>query len=536
MKNKILFTLMTATIMLSVFAGLNLVKAPDYGYMALNPTEKIYDPAYGTQGDFFQWEVNISTSVSVSAWEAYLYWDPSVLRSSPDFPVVWGTFMSGAPVQGYARRIGENAIQFGQYFTTQHTVTGTGTLAWLNMTFLLPGATTVNFLYATVWDDNLNEYTLSFYNGRIKSNRPHPTFTWSTADGRNPLPQHTIYDGGDSITWSDTVTFNASGSFDVSNLVWSGSAWVPGAGYPDIVKYRWEFGDGAFDEGADKITTTHVYSGYNKDGWLVNLTVWDSEGDYWSTTWRYGGPDPANTVPMWRDVAIVDIWPSLPPYDVYDEDGTDWYSYWLFDTTDYWIPNLNDPYWNYHLPPSYCDDMGVPENITVKQAWEDYGLPPLYILVTACNYGSVNEKVTVKLYAAHIDVKVKRQAGAWVRVTAQDVYLIDTFTKTLNAGSGSSWSLMTLWMPPKDGFYVLFATIEPANNAVMADQDPSNNYYVMPALFSTTAAWNSTARTLVKEQSFARYVVDIDGSGKIDGTDFSVLANKAIFGKFWYTP
>jgi len=527
MKSKILFTILAATIMLSLFAGLNNTQAQEYGTMALNPVEKVFDPEYGTQGDFFLWELNISTTVDVSAWEAYLWWDPAVLRISVEKPVVWGTFMSDASVEGVAQPVGAGAIRLGQYFTEEHTVTGSGVLAYLNFTFVLPGATTVKFAYALVFDNDLNSYELTGVDGRIKSNRPHPAFTWSTADGRNPLPRHTIRDGGDAIVHYDEVIFDASASFDVSNLVWDGTAWVPDDDYPDIVYYRWEFGDGDVEEGEDLVTVTHVYPGYNKDGWLVNLTVWDSEGDYWSTTWRYGGPDPSNVVPMWRDVAIVDIWPSLPPYYLWDEEGEDWYQWWWFDSVDYWIPNINDAYWDYSLPDSFCDDFGLPYGTTVRE----FGAP-LWILVTACNYGSVDERVTIKLYAAYAKEKV--DTPKWVIRTEQDVYLIDTFTVTLRAGKGSGWSLITLWMPPKDGFYVFFATIEPAKGAVVEDQDPTNNYFVMPSLFSTIARWDKTNLELITAEPYARYLVDLTGDGKVTPKEFTILS--LVYGKEWTKP
>ena len=533
MKNKILFAVMAATVLLSIFSGLKFASAFTEG-MALNPTEKIVDPPYGSQGWFFLWELNISTSTQVNAWEAVLYWDPAVLRISLETPVVFGDFMSGASVENYSERIGEGSIRLGQYFTESYTVTGSGTLAYLNFTFRIPGATEVKFLEAVVWDDDLNPTDLlpGSADGRIKSNRPHPEFTWSTADGLNPLPNHTIFDGGDEIQHYDVVTFNASASYDVSNLVWDGSAWVPDGGYPDIVYYRWEFGDGEVAEGAGLVTVTHVYQGYNYEGWLVNLTVWDSENDYWSTTWRYGGPDPANTVPMWRDVAVVDIWISCPPYEYWQEYGLDWWVWWWLDTQDYWIPNLNDPYWDYPLPPSYCSDFGLPENTTVR----DFGAY-LWIVLTANNYGSVAEKVTVKLYAVYMKQKVDIGAGgAWVPEMDEDVELIDEWTITMNAESGSGWSLLTLWTPPQDGFYVLFATIESAYGSVMEDQDPSNNYFMMPETFTTTAAWDFTSLSLVKEQSFTRYLVDFTGDGVVNPREFAILGNRFIFGKRWTQP
>lgn len=531
MKSKILFVVMAATVLLSIFSGLKPVGAVTEG-MALNPTEMVVDPPCGTQGWFFLWELNISTSSSVSAWEAMLYWDPAVLRVSLETPAVFGNFMTGAPVENYTQRIGEVSLRLGQAFTQNYTVSGSGILVYLNFTFVIPAATEVEFLEAVVWDNSLNPTDLlpGSVSGRIKSNRPHPVFTWSTADGRNPLPNSTIWNGGDKIVYYDVVTFDASGSYDVSNQIWNGTHWVPGTGFPDIVNYRWEFGDGEFAEGSNLVTVTHIYQDYSFEGYLVNLTVWDSENDAWSTTWRYGGPDPANTVPMWRDVAVVDIWSSLPPYYMWDELGVDWWAWWWFDTTDYWIPNLKDPYWNYTLPDTFCDYFGLPYGATLK----DFRAP-LWILVTACNYGSVDERVTIKLYAARLDVK--GDIGApWLVKWKGDIYLIDEWKKTLKAGKGSGWSLLTFWMPPKDGFYIFFATIEPASDAVVEDQDPSNNIFVMPSLFTTTAAWDSTALKLVKEQSYMRYLVDFTGDGRVTAKDFAILGSGVIYGKWWHLP
>ena len=545
MKEKILFGVITAILVFSMFAGLKLATSQVANSMALNPEELIVDPPpYGAEGWFFLYPINISTTYNVYAWEAILLWNPDVLRLSLETPVVWGNFMTGAPVHNEVKRLGESGVQLSQNFETDYNVTGEGVLVSLNFTFVLPGATAVEFLESIILDPDLTAIELTAFDGRVKSNLPRPLFTWSTADGRNPLPQHSIYDGGDTIVHGDVVTFNASLSYDVCNLYWDGIAYVPDANYPDIVYYRWEFGDGTFEEGADKAVVTHTYTSYKKEGWLVNLTVWDSEGEYWSSTWRYGGPASGNTVPMWRDVAVVDIWPSLPPYEMWDEYGEDWYAWWWFDTTDYWIPYVEDPYWDYHLPDSYCDDFGLPHGTTVRQAYYDYdGSAGLWILVTAANYGSVSEKVTINLYAIRMSQKLgftPNPVGEpfWNPKLEQEVIKIASWTKTIDAGKGTGWGCLAIWLPPKNGFYTFFATVESASNSVTDDKDKTNNYFLMPATFTNIAKWRSSDLTLQKEGTYARYIMDVTGDNLVGSTEFAILGNKYIYNKRWnvYTP
>jgi hypothetical protein len=232
-------------------------------------------------------------------------------------------------------------------------------------------------LNAKVWDNDLVKTDLTGIDGRVKSDVPHPQFWWWTSDvagvnkagnmtfhGTGPLPDHEVSDGGRMLPYATTVYFTGNFSYDVSNMVWNGTAYVLNAS-DSITKYRWEYGDGEVDEYfGDNLTdlTDHVYADYNQAGYLVNLTVWGGGGasDCWSSTWRFTGPSPDDTVPMWRDVGVVDIWPSLIPYQNWDELGDDWYSYWWYDSSDFYMPHTKDPYWNYNMTDLYCYYYDLP--------------------------------------------------------------------------------------------------------------------------------------------------------------------------------
>jgi len=526
---KAAFVLLTAIMLASMFVAVKQAKAISNG-MCMNPVQKVVDPPMDGSDLTFTWDLNISTGTAVSAWEATLLWDPSVLAC---LGYTYGTFMTPGTAVGNATPIlpQTKVITLGQYYSVQgYTSTGDGVLATIKFTFILPGVTTLYIIEAKIWDDSLNEYNLlpptgDTLNGELSSNRPHPSFTWKTADGINPCPNSTSYDQGRSYPIVTPVTFNGSLSYDVGNVHWSGSAWVKDGGYPDTVAFRWEYGDGYYDYytgGNYSTTTTHAYASYNKAGWLVNMTVWDSEGEWWSTTWRYGGPDPANTVPMWRDIAIVDLWPSLPPYELWDEEGIDWGEYWSFDSVNFWVPNTNDPYWNYKVDfPSY----GYPPNTTVKNA--TLVAPPgegLYVLVTANNFGSTPEKVRVTLYAIYLRPSLKIAPPPPKAMFATSVEKIGQWSNTLQPGTGTGWNDYTVWIPSKNGTYLLFATIEAAQDTEVHDCDLTNNYMLLSTPICSEAVWDKATLTLKTDSIFTQYLCDITGNGKVGPEDFSLLS------------
>lgn len=545
---KLLFAAIMAAIMFSsVFVGLKSlnVNATITNGMAMNPTVKVVNPPEGGSDLTFLYPINITTTVAnVSAWEAKLHWDPAVLRP---ITVVWGTFMTGGvTTNSITMSSGGDWILLGQNFNTQvFGITGSGTLATINFTFVLPGATFVAFTEAKVYDDALTAYDLlaGSVDGRVTSTMPHPSFTWVSADGPtyNPLPSKTIYDGG-RTTYNQGVAVNfTSTSYDVTNMVWNGTAFnlVGGA---NIVALLWQYADGKSDYysvagGNYSTKAQHMYAAYNQAGWVVNLTAWNGAGGYWSSTWRYQGPDPANTVPMWRDVAIVDIWPSLIPFDEWaNGTGSSWYSPWWFDTSDFVIPNTASPYWNYQMPDDWCDSYGIAHGTTVKQAYALVGPqmgdegPGLMVLVTGNNFGDVPEKVLINLYAIGTALKTAGSPPLFSPVYIDTVEQIGTWTKTLSPHLGTGLSgCFTNWMPSKNATYYLFATIDIQDGAAGQDQDRSNNYFLMGTPITNIANWNFTSGSMEPlGYTNNAYLCDLNSptygsDGKVTGADLNFL-------------
>jgi hypothetical protein len=511
MKQKILFGALAVIIFGSLFVGLKLATALNAESMWLDPEFKTINPT-PTQMTFL-YDLRINTTYAITAWEAKLLFDPAVIRA---LDVVWGGYMTPpGDVSNVVQIPGTGeSIRLGQTYTSALTSTGEGLLAQINFTFVLPGATEIQFLEAKVWDDALTEYDIvgSSVSGKLNSDMPHPLFAWSCADGRNPLPNHTISEGGDTIEHYDVVTFNASGSYDVQNMPWNGTAFDPDGGYPDIVYYIWDFGDGTGVEGAHPAfeAVTHVYQDYNFDGYLVNLTVRDSEAHEWSTTWRFGGPHDDNTVPMWRDVAVVDFWPSLMPFEVWDNGtGADWWAWWWYDTVDYTIPRTDSYYWNYEAdnllgPGSYARDIGID------------------ILMTFANYGSVPELCKMTLYAIYFQEDLDFAPGPVYTINKDtQLIMIRQITATIGPGAGTGWmwALEAWFMPPSNGYYVLFATVE-YEGCMTDDQDPSNNYMAAPNVLDTVYTFD----TMDGPTTYAKYRADLDGDGRVGPSDFAIFA------------
>ena len=532
MEKRAFGSLMAATMLLSVLAGINLVSSNVVNGMAFDPVETIVDPPMDGSDLTFSWNLTINTTILVSSWEALLWWDRTVLRC---LGIEFGSFMTGASV-GEAIRYGQfgESVRFGQYFTAQQSVTGEGVLATMNFTFVKPGVTVVQFFESTVWDDDLDEYNLlppfgGTLDGRVRSNRPRADFYWTTDDGMNPLPAQTITYAGRSLSSGTPVHFDADPSYDVGNLYWDGNQWVDDPEYPDIVKYQWEYGDETIDTylgGNLTYRSDHTYADYNQDGWLVKLTVWDSEGEYWSSTWCYGGPDETDVVPMWRDVGIADIWPSLPPYQNWDEYGDDWWVWWWLDTVDYWLPHTNDAFWDYHVD---TPSMGYPTGTTVRNAWDSWRSEGLYIAVNAYNYGSVPEDVTIKLYAQYIELDLSISLPPPRAMPDCSIELVRTWQRTIGANARTGFSCWTTWLPSENGTYLLFATIEAQENAAIYDCSLSNNYFLLPRPICNEAVWYHGNQTLLTDSIFTQYMCDVDGNGKVGAEDFALLSHN--FGK-----
>jgi len=448
--NKKLFTIFALVVLLGSVAATLPVTLGQGSYL----NASLSGPAWVDPPTSFNVTVDIDTDYDLEAWEAVIWYDPGVLT-------VTNVYFAGylpAPTSDFWTTM-HGAVRLGQSVQTQTYGTGAGDLAYVEFTYITPAPTSITLalLYGITTDLTIQYAANTPLQVTVNTHYPHPEFYWYTEDGINPVPNETISEAGRLIPFNTKVIFNASASYDCDG----GS----------IVQYIWDFGDGNGTVETDPITE-HYYADYNMDGYLVNLTVIDDSGLAWSTTYRYGGPAASDTVPMWRDVAVVDIWPSL-----------DW-----FDSV------------HYQAPPG----------------------TEFQIVVTACNYGSVPETTIIKLYAVKIEAKIDftTPGPIWKKVKPGDLYLIDTFVYDFDPESGSGFSLITLWTPPEPGLYLLFATIELSGNP-FADQNWDNNYVQCPTVVDT----------LTDPATFAAYVVDLDGDGSVGTRDLYIFGQ--MYGKGW---
>lgn len=636
MKKQISVAIAIAVLMLSSFAALKLAYAQTPTIALEEPD--IVDPPYGSPGYFFDVNITINTDgAGLAGWEAVVYWDPSVMTR---FSVTFYSTM-GEPLDSYIKgSMGGESIRLGQLKTDGNVWVGAGKVATIQMILLYPGASRIFIFDSTLLGAGLVPITHNRVHSTVKSNRPAPSFYWyaTEPDGTTPasaLPEHYLKDNCQDIQVYKIIWFDASASYDVSNLIFDGEEWVPGPGYPDIVEYMWDFGDGytsndirlyhgmyprgvevragdpdvgrpmvhflpnekhdetvavngaydgtgmgpgpawegvyddvdasgnvtagdirkipssmflglpasvpvepvdddvglklvAFDfyekhtegwwsepgvpeffEGtyvndkfddwehiykemqfykdpdfcsvtAGKALIGHVFQAYNQNGFEVILRVYDSEGDYWQTNWRYGGSKAGNCVKFWRDVRVVSIWPSV-----------DWW-----DNTEY--------------QPDFGEEM--------------------QILVTATNMGTVHERVKVCLYAIYTAEKIDYSGSVllgtfqWIKEKYFGGWLLKTWYTNIAAGGGTGFGLWTTWTPPKAGFYVFLVTVEIVD-AISHDQDPSNNYFFLETVVDN----------LGTPAEYVQFLCDLDGNGVINNLrDYYIYARNA--GQTTYTP
>jgi hypothetical protein len=690
MKNKISAIILIAALSLGMFAVWNFAYGADARIELREP--HVVNPDYGTTGYKFDVEVWLMDVVGVAGWETKIYWDPSVLQL---FKVTFGPFFGGNTNNYTKGSMGGEYVLVGQLKSDGTTVTGTGNVANLTLIFKYPGATHIWIFESHLLNGNLEEIPHTLGDSTVKTDHPAALFTWwvTEPDGETPasaLPDHYLKDDCQTIQVYKIVWFNGSASYDVCNLMWNGTAWVPDQDYPDIKEYMWWFGDGyqsndlrlyhgvlprgnvlgvrfgdpdinrpliaftadekhdetvavnklydgtgvgpmpawegvyndtdasgnvtlgdyrytpasidwmahpayacayvmppdidigrklvAFksnekhtegimsEPGASEVVVQqyingkydnwepiyrdmqhfkdlgwnhvsigseiidHVFPGYNIDGWEVVLRVYDSEHDYWQSNWRYGGSAPENTVPMWRDVAVVDIWPSIPPYD-----DIDWYDYWFFDTTDYEIPPPSDPFWDSPLRADVIADFGLSPGATAR----DIGV---WILVSAANYGSVHDWGKVSLYAikteyeyTKVDYTGSGVTFQWLKRStpyrsATSVEYLGSQTTKIAKMAGAGWYYIFFWMPKTPAFYQFFATIDIVD-AVSQDQNLNNNYVLLGTIVQacdTIILGQATA-------NYARFICDVNGNGKVgDLRDYYIIMRN--WGLTWTPP
>lgn len=244
------------------------------------------------------------------------------------------------------------------------TVYGPGFLAAVTFKVKYSGVSPITLFETKMWDIELNLIEHTVTNGEFYTTKPYVTFTVTPS---NPLP-------------GETTTFDSAGTFDPDEVT-GPYAWT----------YTWNFGDGTAP--ATGAVVTHIFASYRYEAYQVTLTVTDDDGETWSAT---------KPVRIWRDVAIVDIWPSID-----------------------WFDNVATEY--YHGEPNY------------------YDAPMQYmdVLVTVVNYGSQPQTIFVYLYA-DLDTSVigDELQIHWFGVAGSSY---DHMTWNLAPGRGTGWYGDFMW-------------------------------------------------------------------------------------------
>jgi len=246
-----------------------------------SPQTRVYvTPATGTANPLltFTLDINVEDVTNLNAWEVKLKWSVSVLEFPPT--VTEGPFLKsvGKTHLSVTTIMMLESIQIGVTLLEKAGASGSGTLATIVFNVLEAGNCTLDLYDTKLLDINGNPITHTSEDGYFYTKKPFASFTWSPTA---PLPE-------------ETVTFNASASYD------------PDGGA--IVGYAWDFGDGATGTG---MVVEHAYTDYRKDPYVVKLTVTDDEGDTWSHSEKLG---------IYRDVIVADIWPTDgPPTEAWEE-------------------------------------------------------------------------------------------------------------------------------------------------------------------------------------------------------------------------
>lgn len=275
----------------------------------------------GKIGTIYTIDIVVQDAVKLGSWEFKLYYNAEVLKVPPE-EVIEGPFLrsKGDTYFTWTYSTYYKYVMVSCTLTEAASASGSGTLATIKLLILgkPPGFTDLKLEDTILVDINGNPIVHTAEDGYFYLKDPVALFTWTPA---NPIV-------------GQSVVFDASGSFSPTGR--------------QIYDYLWDFGDGSpIKQTFGLPKTTHVYSAYRYDPYIVTLTVVDEDG-------RTGSA--SQPLLIWRDVVASDIWIS----DDYAEG-----SYAVID-------------------PTY-----------VRTEYPPY--PPFWIVLTATNLGTVTEKFNVKL-------------------------------------------------------------------------------------------------------------------------------------------
>ena len=343
---KLLLATLSALLLISAVGSIMPVSSEPQPRIYLDPATIVANP-----GETFTVEIKVEDVTNLNAWEIKLKWDVNVLEFPPE--VEEGDFLSnvGSTQLQVTTTMMFQTIQIGVSLLEEAGASGSGTLAILTFKVLDSGNCTLDLYDTKLFDIGGYSIDHTTDDGYFYSSTPVATFTIEPAVWHaTPINQY----------WGDvgTQTFNASACYD------------PDGG--TIVSYEWDFGDGTTGEG---MVVSHTYTEYRSEPYIVTLTVTDDDGESWSHS---------EELKIYRDIAIVDIWPT---------------------DTIYWEEVITEA------------RVGFVFNI----------------IVTATNLGTVDETLNVTLYAD----KDTTTIGDEINLGAIEV--------TVPAGQGSGWALIWVW-------------------------------------------------------------------------------------------
>jgi hypothetical protein len=407
---------MAGMLLVSLAATIGTSHASPDPVISISPSKKLANPPSAASV-----QVRIATAPpGVAGWEIKLKWDVTITEWPPE--VSPGNFLSNGgtiPVSDVAiyTDYGAGFIQLTQAVTKNLTTPLTsGALANIVFTMKKTGITTLHLYDTKVWtvDFTTGQVTLlphTTVDGLLFTTYPVASFDiwpkryvfesesldyqswryWWEIESNTPLTQTTdnyvtggmtsrikkVYVPGDV---NKTLTFDATASFDPDNLVPGLPGYDPIPGH--IVSFVWDFGDGSLTQYGNVVT--HNFTAYRQNPYEVTLTVQDDDGEIYSET---------QTVLVYRDLVVIDIWPSMD-----------------------WQDSLNLDVFHGQMNPYD-------------------GYPDMTPLVTVADLGSMPETFTIQLFA---DKDL---------TTIGDEFVLypDTRTRTLFPGVGSGWSLWYLW-------------------------------------------------------------------------------------------
>ncbi|MBE0511771.1 PKD domain-containing protein [Candidatus Bathyarchaeota archaeon] len=261
MKRKTLLLMLVTALLFVNLAAIRISKAQE--------TTVYVDPAEGTAdpGTYYSVNVTVADVDGLSAWELKLGYNPVILDLK-EADVVEGPFLSAAGTTDFYVVVSAYGyVQVGCALTVDVTASGNGTLATFSFLVLpnYPGVSNLTLFDTGLYDIDLADIDRTTADGEFTSTLV-PAFAWT--------PEYPIA--------NETVTFNATDSFSGLGL--------------NITEYSWDFGDGTTGTG---VIVNHTYTAYQKEPYIVNLTITDEEARQVST---------AKELLIYRDVAIADIW------------------------------------------------------------------------------------------------------------------------------------------------------------------------------------------------------------------------------------